>query len=208
MKKLIIMLLIFVLSTAFVYSVVIPDESNTVIINKIDQEHKNTRQFTANELSKRQAEFINDFTTRADYYEETYHSLMRRAVWQLGLLWTGIMFFFISINKMISTRTEEKKYQVLKEAIKKDIYDEFKADSVVLPKADIDFAQQLKQKEKTEKKSFFGKMVEKKDKPKKFSSKEKDELMLKMAELLTAPKQPHQYAHEQKPTNVLGKMKQ
>lgn len=189
------MLLIFVLSATTICAVELPNEPDTVIINKVDQEHKNTRQFVSNELTKKQMEFLNEFTTRADYYEGTYFALLRQAVWKLGLLWAGLMFFFVSFNKIITLRIEEKKYQVLKESLKIDLINEFKTENIEFPEKDIALYESIKKKREEEKKpeqSRWSKSAKtvKKEKKKKMTSKEKDDVFLKMAEFMEGQKQP------------------
>lgn len=195
------------MSSIFVVSAPVPDDVSTVTLQKIDAEHKVTRQFMANELTKRETEFLKEFTGRADYYEDSYEDIMKKSVWKLGILWSGILLFFISFNKMIDLKTEEKKYQVLKDAIKKDLMDEFRKENIELPEKDITIVKEMKQSStikpiekkevKKKKKGFFGKLF-KKSKPKpqtKLSNKEKDELLLKMAKRLESS---NQFAGEQK----------
>ena len=158
MKRIMILIFVMLMATMFVSAMEVPDEPNQVVINKIDAEHKTTRQFISSELKNRETEFIGEFTKRADYYEQSFIDLSNKAVLKLGLLWSGILIFFVAFNKYMNTKTEAKKYEVLKNALKKDIIDEINFQSISLPQKDMDTAKELEIKRDTPKKSVMQKM--------------------------------------------------
>jgi len=151
-----------------VFSVVaqgVPEDVDTMTANKVAQEHQTTRQFLSNELVKKEKEFIDEFTKRADYYEDSYEKILNGAVLKLGLLWGGVLLFFISFNKLLQTKIERQKYAVLKEAIKKDILGDLSKDKIVLPEKDIQIADDLKKQTIDEQKQgFLSKLLQKKEK--------------------------------------------
>jgi len=209
LKRIIVLLLLLFSTTYLCSALELPDEPNQVVINKIDVEHKTTRQFVSNELSKKEEMFLNEFTKRADYYEESYENILRTAVWKLGLLWAGILFFFVSINKVITTKTEEKKYNVLKEALKNDIVRELKFENFKLPEAEIEQAKKLVEtkmsstKDKKQK-GFFRRAFSKKEKPVKLSNRERDDILLNLRELISSQEKHNQFVGKQ---SLMDKMK-
>jgi len=133
MKRIILILVFIIVVSSFGSGLEIPDEPDSVVINKVDQEHKNTRQFITNEISRRESSFLKQLTDRGDYYESSLNDIIRTAIIKLGLIWMGVVFFVTSLNKLISNRTEKKKYAVLKESLKKDIKLELMPELVKLP---------------------------------------------------------------------------
>jgi len=134
MKQIMIILVMLIFFTTFVSSLEVPDESNTIVINKIDSEHKNTRQFLTDQMNKMKNDGIKEFTTRGDYYEQAYRDITNTFLVKLGFLWLGILIFVVSINRLIQNRTEKKKYDLLKKSLKIDIVNEFYKDSVLVPR--------------------------------------------------------------------------
>jgi len=163
-----IMIILLVIFSSMVFSVVaqgVPEDVDTMTANKVAQEHQTTRQFLSNELVKKEKEFIDEFTKRADYYEDSYEKILNGAVLKLGLLWGGVLLFFISFNKLLQTKIERQKYAVLKEAIKKDILGDLSKDKIVLPEKDIQIADDLKKQTIDEQKQgFLSKLLQKKEK--------------------------------------------
>lgn len=211
MRWMIIIITLMILVSFNVLSATAPTpdfDSSGVIINKIDTEAKNTRQFLSNELTKREESFTNEFTKRADYYESAYQDILNKAVLKLGLFWSGIMIFFLSLNKIMMTRAEKKRYAVMKEAIKKDIIAEFNTDKIKVPVEDINMMKELKEelspkkKEKKEKKGFFSR--KKKDKESK-ESKDIEELKKLIKEL--KDKDNNGFGGEQKEQSFMDKIK-
>jgi len=183
MKKIMIMILL-VMFSSLVISVVaqpVPEDVDTMTANKVSQEHQTTRQYISNELTKKEKIFFDEFTKRADYYERSYEEIMTGTVIKLGLLWAGILIFFVSFNKLVQTKTEKQKYAVLKEAIKKDIITDFQKDRVVMPEEDIKLADELKKQNVTKQQhGFLANLLKKKEKDiekeKEKEKKEKEEL--------------------------------
>lgn len=211
MRRIILMVTIMILMSFNVLSATAPSpnfDSSGVIINKIDNEAKNTRQFISNELTKRETSFTEEFTKRADYYESAYQDILNKAVLKLGLFWSGIMIFFLSLNKIMMTRAEKKRYAVMKEAIKKDIIAEFNTDKINVPVDDIKKMEEMKEelspkkKEKKEKKGFFSR--KKKDKESN-ESKDIEELKKLIKEL--KDKDNKEFGGEQKEQSFMDKIK-
>jgi len=147
MKKIMI-IFILLISISFVYSLDVPSEPDTVLINKISNEHKTTRQFFENELNEREKNFLDEFTSRADYYEESYESIMKTTLLKLIFVWAGIFILFVSINQLLRNKLEKKKYNLLKDAIKTDIITELKKELLTLPEKEMKISEEIKIKER------------------------------------------------------------
>jgi len=124
MRKLTIMIMLMAVLSFAVYGVDVPQEFDTTTVQKIDQEHKNTRKFFSDELTRQRTEFFKQVDDRANYYEETVHSILSTAVWKLGILWFSIMFFLIGLEGILRNRLEKKKYKKLKDSLKVELRNE------------------------------------------------------------------------------------
>ena len=129
MLTIIFMLLLCV---GLVSAVSVPENNldNQIVINKIDKEHKDTRQYISSELSKSDKEFFNEFDSKATYYESSYKSIIRKAVFMLIIAWGGVVLFVNGFFHLIRIRLEKKKYNKLKESLKIDL----KTELINLPK--------------------------------------------------------------------------
>lgn len=194
MNKIITIILITVFFSTFVIAQAPNpnDEQTATIIQKIDNEERNTRQFITTELDKRQNEFLTQFTDRADYYEGSVNDMINSFLIKLGMLFSGVMFFSLALLNIIRNRTEKKKYQILKDSLKKDLLVELKKEHIEFPEKDILLAKDFTEKKIEEPKN------DKKPKRKFFSRKKKQEQEIQfIAEKLEPPK----------PLNVIDKMK-
>jgi len=98
-----------------------PQPSDVATLNKINQEHSNTRKFFSDELTRQRNEFYKQMDDRAIYYEETVNDMLTTMVWKLGLLWGGIVFFIVSFNNLVRNRLEKKRFKKLKESLKGEV---------------------------------------------------------------------------------------
>jgi len=123
MKKLIIGLLIVILCMIPINAQTPepPQPENVALMNKVNQEHSNTRKFFSDELTRQRNEFYKQMDDRAEYYEKTVDSLLTTMVWKLGLLWGGIVFFIVAFNNVIRNRLEKKRFKKLKESLKGEV---------------------------------------------------------------------------------------
>lgn len=151
MKLINIIVFILIIFSFNVVAVEIPNEPSNLVINKIDSEHKNTRLYIQNELTKREKSFMDDFTKRADYYEGSLQDIINKFVFKAGLVLGGIIIFITSLNRLLQNRVEAKKYNVFKKSLKNDIKNEFKDEFALLrkeivsmPQQDIDDIKKLK----------------------------------------------------------------
>ena len=131
MKKIMIIVLL-IISMNFVSAIELPEDNmdNQVVINKIDKEHKDTRQFINSEFEKSKIAFFNDFDKRAQYYEMSYQTILQKAVFKLILAWFGTVLLVNGFFHLIRIRLEKKKYNKLKKSLKIDL----KKELVDLPK--------------------------------------------------------------------------
>lgn len=119
--KLSIMLLIMVILCMIPSYAQTTEPADLQTLNKIQQEHSNTRKFFSDELARQRNEFFKQTDDRADYYEKTVDNMLTTAVWKLALLWGGIMFFFLSFNHLIRNNLEKKRFKKFKESIKGEV---------------------------------------------------------------------------------------
>jgi hypothetical protein len=114
-----IMLLLIVLST-FSYAQV-PQDVDTGTVQKIDQEHKATRKFVSDELTRQRTEFFKQIDERATYYENTVERLLSRTILYLGLLWAGIVILVVGISNYTRLRLERHRFDKMMRAIREQI---------------------------------------------------------------------------------------
>jgi len=123
MKKLILLPIVFLICNfAVMGQNAEPEDLQT--LNKIAQEHQNTRKYFSDELTRQRTEFFKLVDDRANYYEDTVRNILSSAVFKLALLWGGIMLFFTSFNNFLRNRIEKRRYKKLKDNIKDELRQE------------------------------------------------------------------------------------
>jgi hypothetical protein len=101
-----------------------PADVDAVLMQKITQEHQNTRKFFSDELTRQRTEFYTQFDDRATFYEKEFFNTINTAVLKLSLIWGAIVFFVIGLNSLMRITLEKKRWRRVKETIK----DELKAE--------------------------------------------------------------------------------
>jgi len=126
MNKLIIIgILFFICSlTAVIGQTANPEDLQT--LNKIAQEHQNTRKYFSDEFTRQKTQMFKDFDDRANYYEKTFDDMITNTIFKLALLWGGIMLFFTSFNNFLRNRIEKKRYKKLKENVIEEVLQRIK----------------------------------------------------------------------------------
>lgn len=120
MRKLILIIIFFLIcSFAVIGQTADPEDLQT--LNKVGQEHQNTRKYFSNELTRQRTEFFKMFDDRANYYEETFDDMITKTVIKLALLWGGIMLFFTSFNNFLRNRIEKRRYKKLKQDVVNEV---------------------------------------------------------------------------------------
>lgn len=123
MKWITIMIMVVLLSS-ITLGAVQPQETDPVLLTKISDEHRNTRQFITTMVETKQDEFFAQFMKKGDEYQATFNDMIDSAVIKLGFMWGGILMFFLALDQTLKLRLEKKRYNVLKEAIKADLIKE------------------------------------------------------------------------------------
>lgn len=118
--KLIIWLLLVLIIPAVIAQVV-PKDIDTTVVQKIDQEHKNTRKFFSDEMTRQRQEYFKSIDDRANYYETTANHLLTTAVLKLGLLWAGIVIFVVGITQFTRLRLEKNRFEKMLKTIRHEI---------------------------------------------------------------------------------------
>lgn len=116
-----VFLLAIICSSAFCLAQAIPEDIDTTTLQKIDQEHKNTRKFFSDEMTRQRQEYFKSIDDRAIYYEKTATDLLKSAVYKLGMLWAGIVIFVVGITQMLRLRLERNKSEKMLKTIRQEI---------------------------------------------------------------------------------------
>ena len=98
-----------------------PQDINTQIVQRVTQEHANTRKFVSDELSRQRTEFYDEMQERATYYEEEAQSMISNAVMVLSLMWAGIVLFVFGVANVLHIRLDKSRFKKLKEAVLKEL---------------------------------------------------------------------------------------
>lgn len=115
--KLILVLIIILIPFGFCQ---VPEDVDTKIVQKIDQEHKNTRKFLSDELTRQRTEMFKQLDDRANYYEDTVNDILTKTLWSLGLLWASVTLFVVGITSFLKVRLERRRY----DRLQKNLFDE------------------------------------------------------------------------------------
>lgn len=121
MKKLKLMIIGFlilsIISTVGAQQTNTPDPQNLQTLNKIAQEHQNTRKFFSDELTRQRNEFFTQMDSRFDYYERTADNFLTRTAFKLGLMWAGIVMLSIGTYSLFRVRLDKKKNKRFNETV-------------------------------------------------------------------------------------------
>jgi hypothetical protein len=112
---------LFIIPIAIAQSAPPPADVDTAMFQKIDLEHKNTRQFFSDELSRQRLEFYNQFDERARYYETEFYDALNTAVYKLSLIWGAMVFVIVGLSNMLRISLESRRYKRLKETVKDEL---------------------------------------------------------------------------------------
>jgi len=121
MRQIILISIISLLILSLVSGQTAPDPNQVATLNKINQEHSNTRKFFSDELTRQRQEFFKMMDDRFIYYEDTYRDIMATTTWKLTLLWAGVVLFITSFNNILRNILEKKRFKKLKESLKGEI---------------------------------------------------------------------------------------
>lgn len=120
MKRLGVMLILSLLIFPLVLSQNIPKD-NSASEQLIAQEHKNTRKFVSDELTRQRNEFYKGFEDRAEWYKREADDMINNAVWKLGLMWSGVVLLFFGISNFLNRRLEKRKWNKMLETARSEI---------------------------------------------------------------------------------------
>jgi ABC-type multidrug transport system fused ATPase/permease subunit len=140
MNRMLIGLMLMVVMCSMVFGQTVPQDDNIEVIQAINKEHKDTRKFISDELTRQRDELWKEAEKQALYYEAEAQSFLRKAVFKLGLLWGGIMFLIIGINTYLSRKLEKRKWNKMLESAKEEMRAEFNKQK---PEPTIDQKKQL-----------------------------------------------------------------
>jgi len=140
MKRLIYVLMLIMI-IGFVYAQPIEsvheELTKNEMFSKIDLEHKNTRKYVSDELTRQREQFYKEIDSRATYYEREGKSMLSTTYWKLGLIIGGMIFFTVGLNQMLKLKIERTRFSKLQkhlsEAIIDDIKKEFNLKKNIVP---------------------------------------------------------------------------
>ena len=101
-----------------------PVDIQTPLNDKIVQEHKATRKFFSDEMTRQRTEFYNMMDERAINYENQVNDLLRTTAIKLFLLWFGSGALIIGLHSFLRNRMEKRRYSKLKDSLTKDVKEE------------------------------------------------------------------------------------
>jgi len=99
----------------------VPTDNNQATQQQIANEHKATRKFVSDELTRQRNEFFTGIDDRANYYETTAENLLTTAVWKLGLIWFGVVLIVTGFNNFLRNKLEKRKWAKLKTALTEEV---------------------------------------------------------------------------------------
>lgn len=115
------LILLFLILCSFCEAQTVPEDVDTSTLQKIDQEHKATRKFVSDELTRQRTEFFKEIDDRATYYENTVERLLSRTILYLGLLWGGIVLLVVGVTQFLRLRLERNKFEKMLRVIREQI---------------------------------------------------------------------------------------
>lgn len=126
MRKLILILTIMLILSIGIIAAqtTIPPDVDTGVYSKVQQEHKNTRKFFSDEMTRQRTEMFNEWDNKANYYEDLFLSTITSLLWKLGLTIAAIVFFFFGFSRMMLTRLEKKKFEKFKKTVLSELRQE------------------------------------------------------------------------------------
>lgn len=138
MKKIILILTIILTVTVLLSGIsiaqtTVPPDVDTGIHAKVQQEHKNTRKFFSDEMTRQRTEMFKEADDRGVYYEDLFLSTISSLLWKLGLTIAAVVFFFFGFSRMMQTRLEKKKFEKFKKTVLSELRQELN-----LPQRPID----------------------------------------------------------------------
>lgn len=120
-----IMLIVTVLSIELIAAqTTIPPDVDTGVYAKVQQEHKNTRKFFSDEMTRQRTEMFKEWDDRANYYEDLFLSTITSLLWKLGLTIAAVVFFFFGFSRLMVTRLEKKKFEKFKKIVLSELRQE------------------------------------------------------------------------------------
>lgn len=121
MRNIILLIMVFLILSISGIAQSVPEDVDSTTIQVINQEHKNTRKFLSDELTRQRNEFFKQFEERADYYESRADDMVNDAVWKLGLMWGGVVFLIFGLSSFLNRRLEKRKWNKMLESAKAEI---------------------------------------------------------------------------------------
>jgi len=118
--KLMLIISLLVLPT-IVLAQAVPQDTDTSREQLIVQEHKNTRKFVSDEITRQRNDFFKTMEKEGAEYEKKANSIVSDAVWKLGLMWAGISFFVFGVAGFIGRRLDKRKWNKMLDSAKEQL---------------------------------------------------------------------------------------
>jgi hypothetical protein len=117
----ILILIVLMLPIAMAQAPAPPSDIDNVVLQKMAQEHQNTRLFLSNELTRQREQFKSDFDARAAFYEKEFFDTLNTAVLKLALIWGAVIFCTVGLSNMLRITLENKRFKRMKAALKEEL---------------------------------------------------------------------------------------
>ena len=99
----------------------VPEDVDTGTAQVIAQEHKNTRKFVSDEITRQRNDFFNEMEAQGKEYENKAEDLVSNAVWKLGLMWAGVVVFIFGVGNFLGRKLDKRKWNKMLESAKAEI---------------------------------------------------------------------------------------
>jgi len=121
-KKVVFFIIIMVvLVSGFVYSAPVEDihdqMTKTEVFSKVDEEHRNTRKYFTDELSRQRDNFYKEIDDRGLYYENEFKKMLMETYFKLGMIFAGVVIVSVAISHIFKLKTERARFNNLKKCL-------------------------------------------------------------------------------------------
>ena len=146
-KNIIIYLIIFIISISFCFGLEeIHEQLNkNEIFSKIDIEHKNTKKYVSDEITRQREQFLKEVDDRGAYYEREANDMLNTVFWKLGLIWCGVIFFVVGISQIFRLKTERTRFNKLQKYLLEGLVVELSkmARNQGKPKTEVNYSEEV-----------------------------------------------------------------
>ena len=124
-KKIVLLVFVLLVCSSFVLSAPVErvDEQITKVetFSKIDEEHRNTRKYFSDEMTRQVNEFYEAIDDRGLYYENEFNKMLMTTYLKLAMIIAGAILFSVAIGHVFRLKTERVRFNKLKKHLSEEI---------------------------------------------------------------------------------------